>query len=144
MSLEMIVKFKRLDGTAKLPSYANPGDAGMDFYSAENSILQPNERKTIKTGVAMAIPDGYAGLIWDKSGLASKKGIKTMAGVIDSGYRGEVQIVLHNLGNEEFAVEKGMKIAQMLIQPIHQPRLEEVSELDSTERGSGGFGSTGK
>ncbi|MEK6887082.1 MAG: dUTP diphosphatase [Nanoarchaeota archaeon] len=144
MSLDMLVKFKKLDAAAKLPSYANPGDAGMDFYSVENTVLSPNERKTIKTGVAMAIPPGYVGLIWDKSGLASKKGIKTMAGVIDSGYRGEVQIVLHNLSNAPFVVEKDMKIAQMLIQPIHQPRLEEVAELDDTARGTGAFGSTGK
>ena len=140
----MLIKFKKMDSNAKLPSYANPGDAGMDFYSAENYVLRPNERKTVKTGIAMAIPVGYVGLIWDKSGLASKKGIKTMAGVVDSGYRGEVQIVLHNLGNEDFVVEKDMKIAQMLIQPIHQPRLEEVAELDETKRGDGGFGSTGK
>ena len=140
----MLIKFKKMDSNAKLPSYANPGDAGMDFYSAENYVLRPNERKTVKTGIAMAIPVGYVGLIWDKSGLASKKGIKTMAGVVDSGYRGEVQIVLHNLGNEDFVVEKDMKIAQMLIQPIHQPRLEEVAELDETKRGEGGFGSTGK
>ncbi|MBS3115109.1 dUTP diphosphatase [Candidatus Woesearchaeota archaeon] len=140
----MLIKFKKMDSNAKLPSYANQGDAGMDFYSAENYVLRPNERKTVKTGIAMAIPVGYVGLIWDKSGLASKKGIKTMAGVVDSGYRGEVQIVLHNLGNEDFVVEKDMKIAQMLIQPIHQPRLEEVAELDETKRGDGGFGSTGK
>ena len=140
----MLIKFKKMDSNAKLPSYANPGDAGMDFYSAENYVLRPNERKTVKTGIAMAIPVGYVGLIWDKSGLASKKGIKTMAGVVDSGYRGEIQIVLHNLGNEDFVVEKDMKIAQMLIQPIHKPRLEEVAELDETKRGDGGFGSTGK
>jgi len=140
----MLIKFKKMDSNAKLPSYANQGDAGMDFYSAENYVLRPNERKTVKTGIAMAIPVGYVGLIWDKSGLASKKGIKTMAGVVDSGYRGEIQIVLHNLGNEDFVVEKDMKIAQMLIQPIHQPRLEEVAELDETKRGDGGFGSTGK
>jgi len=144
VSLDMLIKFKKMDSNAKLPSYANQGDAGMDFYSAENYVLRPNARKTIKTGIAMAIPVGYVGLIWDKSGLASKKGIKTMAGVVDSGYRGEVQIVLHNLGNEDFVVEKDMKIAQMLIQPIHQPRLEEVAELDETKRGDGGFGSTGK
>ena len=144
VSLDMLIKFKKMDSNAKLPSYANQGDAGMDFYSAENYVLRPNERKTVKTGIAMAIPVGYVGLIWDKSGLASKKGIKTMAGVVDSGYRGEVQIVLHNLGNEDFVVEKDMKIAQMLIQPIHQPRLEEVAELDETKRGDGGFGSTGK
>lgn len=134
----------RIDSDVKIPSYANPGDAGMDFYSAENLVIKSHERKTVRTGIKMAIPPGYVGLIWDKSGLASKKGIKTMAGVIDAGYRGEVGIVLQNLGSDEFIVEKNMKIAQMLIQPIHSPELEEVEELDETKRGDGGFGSSGK
>jgi dUTP pyrophosphatase len=140
----MKVKIMRIDSDVKIPSYANPGDAGMDFYSAENAVIKSHERKTVRTGIKMSIPPGYVGLIWDKSGLASKKGIKTMAGVIDAGYRGEVGIVLHNLGNEDFVVEKNMKIAQMLIQPIHSPELEEVKELDETKRGDGGFGSSGK
>jgi dUTP pyrophosphatase len=140
----MKVKIMRIDSDVKIPSYANPGDAGMDFYSAENLVIKSHERKTVRTGIKMAIPPGYVGLIWDKSGLASKKGIKTMAGVIDAGYRGEVGIVLQNLGSDEFIVEKNMKIAQMLIQPIHSPELEEVEELDETKRGDGGFGSSGK
>jgi dUTP pyrophosphatase len=140
----MQIKILKTDSDAKAPSYANPGDAGMDFYSAENIVIKPNERKVVRTGVKMAIPAGYVGLVWDKSGLAAKKGIKTMAGVIDAGYRGEVGIVLHNLGNEDFIVEKNMKIAQMLIQPVHNPDLVEVKELDETKRGEGGFGSSGK
>ena len=140
----MKIKISKTDPEVKTPNYANPGDAGMDFYAAESAVIKPNERKTVKTGVKMAIPAGYVGLLWDKSGLASKKGIKTMAGVIDAGYRGEVGIVLHNLGNEDFIVEKNTKIAQMLIQPIHSPEIEEVNVLDDTERGEGGFGSTGK
>ena len=90
------VKFKKLHEHAIVPKYAHPGDAGMDFYSCEDCSIKPNERKVVKTGIAMAIPDGFVGLVWDKSGIAAKKGIKTMAGVIDAGYRGEVGIVLHN------------------------------------------------
>jgi dUTP pyrophosphatase len=140
----MEIKILKIDSDVKAPGYANPGDAGMDFYSAEDTVIKPNERKVVRTGVKMAIPEGYAGLVWDKSGLAAKKGIKTMAGVIDAGYRGEVGIVLHNLGNDDFIVEKNMKIAQMLIQPVHSPEVVEVKELDETKRGEGGFGSTGK
>lgn len=140
----MKVKILKTDPEVKMPDYANPGDAGMDFYSAEDIVIKPNERKVVKTGIKMAIPVGYVGLLWDKSGLAAKKGIKTMAGVIDAGYRGEVGIVLHNLGEDDFVIEKNMKIAQMLIQPIHSPEVEEVLDLDETERGEGGFGSSGK
>ncbi len=140
----MKVKIKRLNSEVKLPKYANPSDAGMDFYSAESLIIKPGERRTVKTGISMAIPEGFVGLFWDKSGLASKKGIKTMAGVIDSGYRGEIGIVLKNLGHEDFIIEKDMKVAQMLIQPIHSPELEEVDCLEETDRGEGGFGSTGE
>lgn len=134
----------KVDPEVKTPCYANPGDAGMDFYAAEAAIIRPGERKVVKTGIKMAIPAGYVGLLWDKSGLAAKKGIKTMAGVIDAGYRGEVGVVLHNLGSEDFAIEKNMKIAQMLIQPIYSPEIEEVDGLDDTERGEGGWGSSGK
>ena len=138
-----MIKIKKLNENATLPKYAKPGDAGMDFYSNEEVILEPNQRKLISTGISMAIPEGYVGLFWDKSGIASKFGIKTMAGVIDSGYRGEIKILLHNLSTEKFEVKKGMKIAQMLIQPVEQKQIIEVDLLDQTERGEGGFGSTG-
>ena len=115
----------------------------MDFYSSEEAIIAPSERKAIKTGISMAIPDGYVGLLWDRSGLAIKNGLKTMGGVIDSTYRGEIGIIIHNLSNQEFKVERGMRIAQMLIQPVEQKELIEVEELDKTERGTGAFGSTG-
>ena len=126
-----------------MPQYAHPGDAGMDFFSNENILLKPGERKLVATGIAMAIPQGYVGLLWDKSGIASKFGIKSMAGVIDAGFRGEITILLHNLSTEEFQIEKGMKVAQMLIQPVEQKQLLEVQELDETERNDGCFGSTG-
>jgi len=139
-----MLKIKRLDKTATLPKYAHEGDAGLDLFSAENYTLKPNERKAFKTGIAMAIPKGFVGLVWDKSGLAAKHGIKTMAGVVDSGYRGEILIVLKNLGNDVFKIEKNMKIAQMLIQPVESKNIIEVDDLDDTCRGEGGFGSTGK
>ena len=139
----MTIKIKKLSETATPPKYANPGDAGMDFYSDETVNLQPNERKLISTGISMAIPEGYVGLIWDKSGLASKHGLKTMAGVIDSGYRGEIKVLVHNLSNQLYVIEAGKKIAQMLIQPVEQKTITEVEDLNQTGRGEGGFGSTG-
>ena len=139
----MVIKIKKLTEGAKVPQYAHPGDAGMDFFSNEEMILRPEERKLVSTGISMAIPEGYVGLFWDKSGLAVKNGIKTMAGVIDAGYRGEIKILLHNLSTEEFKIEKGMKIAQMLIQPVEVREIVEVEDLEETERGEGGFGSTG-
>ena len=139
----MTIKIKRLHQEATLPKYAKEDDAGMDFYSNETMTLQPGERKLIPTGIAMAIPKGYVGLIWDKSGVATKFGLKTMAGVIDAGYRGEIKILVHNLSNQEYVIEKGNKVAQMLIQPVEQKQLLEVNELDETDRGEGGFGSTG-
>jgi dUTP pyrophosphatase len=138
-----LIKIKKLSENAALPRYAKPGDAGMDFYSNEELTILPNERKLVSTGISMAIPEGYVGLIWDKSGIATKHGIKTMAGVIDSGYRGEVKILVHNLSDQVHKIEKNTKVAQMLIQPIECREVIEVEELDQTERGEEGFGSTG-
>jgi dUTP pyrophosphatase len=115
----------------------------MDFYANETITINPNDRKLISTGISLAIPHGYVGLIWDKSGIASKHGIKTMAGVVDSSYRGEIKVLLHNLSNDNYVVEKGNKVAQMLIQPVEQRQIKEVETLEETERGEGGFGSTG-
>ncbi len=139
----MTIKIKKIVQHAKAPTYANQNDAGMDFYSSESLQLQPGERKLISTGISMAIPSGYVGLIWDKSGLASKHGLKTMAGVIDAGYRGEVKILVHNLSNMPYQIEQGNKVAQMLIQPVEQKNIIEVENLEDTERGEGGFGSSG-
>ena len=138
------IKIQKINDSAKVPNYAHRGDAGLDFYSAEeNYVLKPGERKGFSTGIKMEIPDGYAGLIWDKSGLAAKQGIKIMAGVIDSTYRGEVIVLLINLGNKNYLVEKNTKISQMLIQKIEQAEIEMVEDLNITKRGGGGFGSTG-
>ncbi len=139
----MKVKVKRIDPAAKLPCYHHPGDAGLDLFSAVDEMLAAGEVKAIPTGIKMAIPEGFVGLIWDKSGL-SLAGVHRLAGVVDAGYRGEVRVVLANLGRTPFFVEKGMKIAQMLIQPVVSVEIEAVEELDETPRGEGGFGSTGR
>lgn len=139
----MRVQIKKMHPEAVLPRYANPHDAGMDLFSVEQVVLQPNEKKTIKTGIALALPPNHVGLVWDKSGLASKFHLHTFAGVIDESYRGELQIVIGNFGTQTYTIEKGQKIAQLLVQPITYAQLEEVSTLNETQRGSGGFGSTG-
>ena len=126
-----------------LPSYSHPWDAAFDLRSRVDEVISPMERKVIPTGIKVAIPPGHAGLIWDRSGLAAKNGLHTLAGVIDSGYRGEVGVVLINLGKDTFTIEKGMRIAQMLIQPVVCAGIVEVASLSQTARGEGGFGSTG-
>ncbi|HXK35196.1 MAG TPA: dUTP diphosphatase [Candidatus Paceibacterota bacterium] len=140
----MILKIKKLTSDAKLPSYAHHGDAGLDLYSAEDKIIKPNERAVIKTGLAMELPHGHAGLVWDKSGLAAKNGLKVLGGVVDCNYRGEVMVLIMNLSNKDYEAKKGEKIAQMLIQKVEHMEIEEVKELSDTTRGAGGFGSTGK
>ena len=140
----MPLKISKIDPQAKLPEYAHPTDAGLDIFSNEEHTLSPNSRHTFSTGISFALPEGTVGLIWDKSGLAAKSGLKTMAGVVDENYRGELKIVLHNLSSQEFKVEKYSKIAQMLVQRIEHPDITEVDDLDETDRGAGGFGSTGR
>ena len=137
------LKIMKCHEDAIIPKYAHEGDAAFDFYSVEDVLLKIGEKKLIKTGIKMAIPENHVGLIWDRSGLAAKNGIHVMAGVIDSIYRGEILIVLKNLGEGDFQIEKGMRIAQMLIQPVMTAKLEEVESLDDTERAENNFGSTG-
>lgn len=139
----MNVRIKKLHEEAKAPEYAHQGDAGMDVFALEQVSLQPGERAVVPTGVAMAVPEGHVALVWDKSGRAVKEGLTTMAGVIDAGYRGEVGIVVLNASTEVIVVEKHQKVAQILIQPVVSPTLEVVEDLDDTNRGDGGFGSTG-
>ena len=115
----------------------------MDFFSLEDVVINPNESALVKTGISMAIPLGHVGLIWDKSGIAAKHSVTSMGGVIDAGYRGEIQILLKNLGKQDFIITKHMKIAQMLIQPVQSVPIIEVDALDTTSRNLGGFGSTG-
>lgn len=125
------------------PHYAHLGDAAFDLRSAEELVLEPKARHTVKSGIKMAIPDGYFGLIKDRSGNAHKFGIHCLAGVIDSGYRGEVGVVMVNLGDEPFNITKDQKIAQMLIMPVPKVNIQMVEDLDDSVRGKGGFGSTG-
>jgi dUTP pyrophosphatase len=138
----MKLKIKRIHPDAKLPAYAHPGDAGFDLFSCVDFDLAAGEVRAVSTGIQMAIPEGWVGLVWDKSGI-SLKAVHRLAGVVDAGYRGEVQVVLINLGREAYPIRKGMKIAQMLIQPVQTAEIVEASELDDTTRGGGGFGSTG-
>lgn len=140
----MNIEIKRLDPSAPLPVYAMPGDAGFDLYCRESVILASKKRAQIKTGIAVAIPEGYVGLIWDKSGISQKFGIKSLGGVIDSGYRGEIMVGMINLSTETYTFEKGQKVAQMLIQKVEQATFVEVAELPESARGANGFGSTGK
>ena len=139
----MQVQIKKINSKAKLPVYAYQNDAGMDLFSVEDIVLQPGELKTISTGIAMAIPVGYVGLLWDKSGLASKYELKVMGGIIDSNYRGEIKIIIKNLSKVKYKVKQGNKIAQMLIQKVENPLIKEVAKLGDTNRNQGGFGSTG-
>jgi len=140
----MEVKIQKLHTDAILPQYAHHDDAGMDFFAVENVALAPGERAQVPTGIAMEIPEGYVGLIWDKSGLSHRHGLKTLGGVIDAGYRGEVKIGVVNLGAEPYTIEAGHKVAQMLIQKVEQPTLTEVDSLQDSTRGENAFGSTGK
>ena len=140
----MKLAIKKIQPDAILPSYAHQGDAGFDIYALKNTIVAPHERVVISTGISMEIPHGYVGLVWDKSGIATKHGIKTIAGVIDAGYRGEVGIAVLNTSDVPYTFEAGHKVAQMLIQKIEHVDIVEVSELSDTSRGTGGFGSTGK
>lgn len=139
----MELKVKKIQMDAKLPQYGHAGDAGLDLFSSIDFVLEKGRVEAIPSGIKVAIPDGYVGLIWDKSGV-SLKGVHRLAGVIDSGYRGEVKVVMINLSDKSFAIDKGMKIAQMLVQPITMVRVVEAEDFDDTSRGEGGFGSTGK
>ena len=139
----MNIRVKKLHPEAKVPVFAHPGDAGMDMYAVEDMVLKPGERASIPTGIAIELPDGYVSLVWDKSGVSHKFGVKTLGGVLDSGYRGEYLIGLVNLGQVNFDIKKGQKIAQLLIQKVEHPEIEVVEELSETSRGTGAFGSTG-
>ena len=140
------VLIRRLDPSLPLPSYALAGDAGMDLRSAVDVVLAPGERCRIPTGIAVAIPDGHAGFVQPRSGLAARTGLGFVnsPGLIDSGYRGEIQVVAINLDRKDpIDIRRGDKIAQLVILPVPQVALAEVEELPASDRGAGGFGSTG-
>ncbi len=138
----MELRVKRIHPEARLPVYGHPGDAGLDLFSVVDRELAPGEVFAVPTGIQVAVPAGHVGLVWDKSGI-SLKSVHRLAGVVDSGYRGEVQVVLINLGAAPLAIKKGMKIAQLLVQPVAAVDVVECEALDDTSRGQGGFGSTG-
>lgn len=140
----MELKVKKLSAEAKLPTFAHSDDAGIDLYAVEETWLEPGQVVRVKTGIAVEIPEGYAGLCWDKSGLSTNHSLKTVAGVIDAGYRGEIMVGMMNLGKETYTFKPGDKVTQMIIQKVEHPDIVEVSELSETQRGVGGFGSTGK
>ena len=141
----MKVIFKKCKKGAVIPAYANPGDAGMDICSCEAAVIQPGERRLIKTGLKMALPAQTEAQIRPRSGLAIKNGITLLntPGTIDEGYRGEIGIIMINLGQESFDIQPGMRIAQMIIAPILRVETEEAKELSETTRGEDGFGSSG-
>lgn len=143
----MTLPFTRLSESARAPRRAHEGDAGYDLFAAEEARLGPGERASVGTGIAVAIPDGCAGLVLPRSGLAMRHGISVVnaPGLIDAGYRGEVRVLLLNTDRSEaFEVAPGDRIAQLVISRVESPELVELESLDETVRGAGGFGSTGR
>jgi dUTP diphosphatase len=143
----MILRYARLSETARPPARAHDGDAGYDLHAAESATIAPGERASVGTGIAVEIPDGHAGLVVPRSGLAARHGIGVVnaPGLIDSGYRGEIRVVLLNTDRERaFQVEPDDRIAQLVIVPVEGPELVESESLEETVRGVGGFGSTGR
>lgn len=140
------IPVKRLDPTLEMPAYAYVGDAGLDLRAAEDATLAPFERKMVSCGIAIAIPEGYAGFVLPRSGLAAKHGISLVnaPGLIDSNYRGEIKAIMVNMDPQsDFTIKKGDRIAQLVIMAVPPVTLEEAFDLSETERGSGGFGSSG-
>jgi dUTP pyrophosphatase len=141
----MTVKFRRIHPDATLPSYAHEGDAGMDVRSVEDLEIAPGARALVHTGLVMMLPPGWEAQVRPRSGLALKCGVTVLntPGTIDAGYRGEVGVILANFGEAAFKVAKGDKVAQIVVAPVTRAEIVESAEVDETERGSGGFGSTG-
>ncbi|GAA3611788.1 dUTP diphosphatase [Microlunatus ginsengisoli] len=140
------VPVRQLDPGLALPTYAHPGDAGADLSSAEDVVLQPGERRLVRTGVAVAVPDGYAAFVHPRSGLAARHGLTIVnaPGTVDAGYRGEILVCLLNTDSSTaLRIGRGDRIAQLVVQPVIRARFVPVEGLDATERGEGGHGSTG-
>ena len=144
MTTELNIEFAKLDSDAIIPTKGSPHAAGWDLYALEETIVRRNVSSMIKTGLAIAIPNGWEGQIRCRSSLGKKGMIMPNGiGTIDADYRGEIKVILINLSDKVFVVKKGLRIAQMVLSPVIKAKLKEVTELENTERGSGGFGSTG-
>ena len=139
----MVLKVKKLHEDAVIPPKPYEGDAGLDLCSTEEVVIPAHSRAQVPTGIAVELPEGTAGLIWDKSSLSHKQGLKVLGGVIDQGFRGEIVMCLANLSDEPQTIAKGQKAAQMLVQKIEHVSIEEVAELADSERGGKGWGSSG-
>lgn len=140
----MIFKIRKNSPKAKIPAYALEGDAGLDLFSIEKKIIKQGGISKVRTGIEIELPPKTVGLIWDKSGIAGNFGIKTMGGVFDENYRGELIIIMTNLSNKPHKIEIGDKIAQLLIQKIEYPKIKVVKKLSDSNRGKGRLGSTGR
>ena len=141
-----VLKVRRLDPRATLPTRAFPGDAGLDLYALDDGLLEPGGRASVGTGIALEIPEGHAGLVLPRSGLAARHGIALVnaPGLIDAGYRGEIAVLLLNTDRRNaFAISSGDRIAQLVLVRVETPAVEEVDALALSERGAGGFGSSG-
>jgi len=141
----MKLNIKKLVPDAVIPHYAHPGDAGLDLFSCEELTLNAGESCMVKTGISIELPPGTEGQVRPRSGLAAKHQVTVLnsPGTIDEGYRGEVKVILINHGKTDFEIHRGMKIAQLLVKPVVRAEVFEVAELSDTQRGTGGFGSTG-
>ena len=143
---ELDLDVRQLDPALPVPSYAHPGDAGLDLHAADATVLRPGERALVPTGLAVAIPDGWAGFVHPRSGLAVDHGVTVLnaPGTIDAGYRGEIRVPLVNLGEEAVEIQHGQRIAQLVLMRVGRARVRPVERLPDTARGTGGFGSTGR
>ena len=146
MNKNLVTKVKKLREDAILPKYASSGHSGADLFTPEAVVIRAGERKLVKTGIAIALPEGYEAQVRSKSGLALKAGLMVLnsPGTVDEKYRGEVGVIIFNTDENDYEFNAGDKIAQLVISPISQSHFIEVDELDETDRGQGGFGSTGK
>ena len=140
----MQIAIQKLHPDAKLPAFAHKEDAGLDVFTIEEVLVKPGERVQVRTGIAMQIPTDFVGLVWDKSGISHLGGLKSLGGVIDSGFTGEILVGVVNLGKETYTFKKGAKIAQILIQRVEHPIFVEVKSLEKSDRGEKGFGSSDK
>ena len=141
----MTLKFERIHEDAVLPAYAHPSDAGMDIRSVADLVVPARGRALVPTGLVVLLPPGYEAQVRPRSGLALKHGVTVLntPGTIDAGYRGEIGVILFNSADADFEVRKGDRVAQLVIAPVTQPVIEEADSIDETDRGAGGFGSTG-